>query len=91
MAMSEEQWARAVDDVLEPAWAHERRRGVRRLAFSTVGRIALGLLTMWAVAFGAHLFVGENFPWVYFVVITLLGTTAAALMNMDGSAHLERD
>jgi hypothetical protein len=45
---------------------------------------------MWVVAFRAHLVVHENFPWVYFVVITLMGTTIAAMMSMDGSAPLER-
>ena len=85
MATSEEQLRRAVDEVLDPVWAGERRR----LIYSTVGRIAMGVLTMWVVAFGAHLVVHENFPRVYFVVITLLGTTIAALMNMDGSAPLE--
>jgi len=50
----------------------------------------MGVVTMWVVAFGAHLVVHENFPWVYFGVITLLGTTIAALMNMDGSARLGR-
>ncbi len=91
MATSEEQLARAVDEVLEPVWAHERRRGIRRLAYTTLGRITVGLLTMWVVAMGAHLVVRESFPWVFFGVITFLGTTIAALMNLDGSAHLQRD
>jgi len=91
MDSSEEYLARAADEVIEPAWVRERRRIVRALALSTVGRIAMGLAVMWVVAFGAHLLVHEDFPWVYFVVITLLGTTIAALMNMDGSAHIQRD
>ena len=89
MDTSEEQLRRAVDEVLEPVWAIERRRAIRRLVYVTAGRVAMGVLTMWVVAFGAHLVVHENFPRVYFVVITLLGTTIAALMNMDGSAPLE--
>jgi hypothetical protein len=62
---------------------------MRRSAYSTIGRVAMGVLTMWVVAFGAHLVVHESFPWVFFVVISLLGTTVAALMSMDGSGHLE--
>jgi hypothetical protein len=85
MATSEEHLRRAVDEVLDPVWASERRR----MIYSTVGRVGMGVVTMWVVAFGAHLVVHENFPWVYFGVITLMGTTIAALMNMDGSAHLE--
>jgi hypothetical protein len=46
---------------------------------------------MWVVAIGAHLVVRESFPWVYFGVITFLGTTIAVLMNLDSSAHLQRD
>jgi len=86
MATSEEQLRRAVDEVLDPVLAGERRR----LIYSTVGRVVIGVLTMWVGAFGTHLVVHENFPWVHFGVITLLGTTIAALMNMDGSATLGR-
>ena len=91
MATSEEQLAQAVDDVLEPVWSRERRRRIRRLAYATLGRIAAGVLTMWVVAIVAHLVIHESVPWVSFGVITLLGTTIAALMNLDGSAHLRRD
>jgi len=86
MATSEEELRRAVDEVLDPVWAGERRRRI----YCAVGRVAMGAMTMWLVALGAHLVVHENFPWVYFGVITLMGTTIAALMNMDGSAHLGR-
>jgi hypothetical protein len=85
MSESEDQLARAVDEIFEP----KRRRGVRRAADTMLGRIALGVLTIWVVAYGAHLFVHENFPWIIFVVVTLLGTTLAALMYKDGSQHLE--
>jgi len=88
---SEHDLAKAVDEVLEPAYSKHRHRVVRRLAYTTAGRVALGLVTMWLVAFGAHLLVHEDFPWVYFVVITFIGTTVAALMNMDGSAHIPGD
>ena len=87
----EEHLAREVDEVLDPVWSRERRRGIRRLAYTTLGRIAVGLLTMWVVAIVAHLVVPESFPWGYFAVITVLGTTIAALVNLDSTAHLKRD
>jgi len=87
----EEQLARAVDEVLDPVWPRERRRGIRRLTYTTLGRIAVGLLTMWAVAIVAHLVAPESFPWVYFAVITILGTAIAALVNLGSTAHLQRD
>ena len=46
---------------------------------------------MWVVAIVAHLVVPESFPWGYFAVITVLGTTIAALVNLDSTAHLKRD
>jgi hypothetical protein len=68
MVTSEEHLAQAVDEVLEQAWFREQRRARRRLAYCTLGRIALGLAIFWAVAIVAHLIVGVNIPWVLFGV-----------------------
>ena len=84
MSTSDDELARAVDEIFQP----ERFRGFRRVVDSTLGRIALGVLTMWVAAYGAHVFVHENFPWIMFVVVTLLGTTIAALM---WNTYLEDD
>jgi hypothetical protein len=84
MSASEDELARAVDEIFRP----ERPHGIRRVVGSTLGRIALGVLTMWVAAYAAHLFVHENFPWIMFVVVTLLGTTIAALM---WNTYLEDD
>ncbi len=44
MAVSEELLRRAVDEILEPAWPHERRRAARRLSYQTLTRIMGGFL-----------------------------------------------
>jgi len=90
MAISEEQLRRAVDEVLEPVWPQERRRAVRRLAYSTLRRVAGGALVLWSLGFVVHLIVGAPFPWAYFGFIALLATIVA-LPDPGDRRHLRRD
>ena len=90
MAISEEYLRRAVDEVLEPVWAHERRRTFRRRAYSTVGRVIAGALVLWLVGFVVHLIVGVPFRWVDFGVIALLASIAS-LPELAGHSRLHRD
>ena len=50
MAVSEELLRHAVDEILEPAWPHERRRAARRLSYQTFSRIMGGFLALWGLA-----------------------------------------
>ncbi len=90
MAASEELLRRAVDQVLEPAWPLERRRAARRLGYHVLARIVGGFFVLWGLGITAHLLVGGPFPWMFFGLIALLASTAAALTQCDRS-HLRRD
>ena len=90
MALSEEHLRHAVDQVLEPAWPLERRRAARRLSFHVLARIAGGFLALWGLGITAHLLVGGPFPWMFFGLIALLASAAAAMTQCDRS-HLRRD
>jgi len=80
----------AVDEVLEPAWPRERRRALRRLAGSVLGRLAGGVLAMWALALVVHLVIGPPFPWVAFGLVTLLATAVVAFCDLEDHSHLRR-
>jgi hypothetical protein len=85
MATSEEQVARAVDEVLDPAWPNERRRALRRWSYSTIGRVAVGLVALWV--FGV--IVGMTLPWTFYGVMGLM-MTSAAFCQEEGREHLRR-
>jgi acyl-CoA synthetase (AMP-forming)/AMP-acid ligase II len=86
MATSEEHLGQAVDEVLDPAWPDERRRALRRWSYSTVGRVAAGLLALWA--FG--LIIGLTLPWTFYGFMGLM-MTSAAFSQEEGREHLRRD
>jgi hypothetical protein len=83
MAISEDHIRRAVDEILDPAWARERRRAAWRMSRTTLGRVIPGLLVLWVVAIVAHLVLAVNIPWVFFGVLAFVGTTLAALVDWD--------
>ena len=86
MATSEERLAQAVDEALDPAWPHERRRALRRWSYSTVGRVAAGLLGVWVLAF----IIGMRLPWTFFGCMGSL-MTLAAFSQAEGREHLRRE
>jgi hypothetical protein len=90
MPTPEEHLRRAVDEVLEPAWPRERRRAVRRLAGSMLGRLFGGLLALWTLALLVHLVVGPPFPWAAFGLVTVLATAAVAVCDLEDRSHLRR-
>lgn len=90
MAISEEHLRRAVDEVLEPAWPRERKRAVRRLAGSMLGRFVGGVLALWALALVVRAIVGPPFPVLAFGVTTLLGSAVAVLCDLEDRSHLRR-
>ena len=90
MATSEEQLAQAVDEALEPAWSHERRRAIRRWNLSTVGRVAGGLLALWALGFLMDLTVGLVLPWIFFAFMGSM-MTVLAFSQSEGREHLEKE
>jgi len=90
MAVSEELLRHAVDEILEPAWPHERRRAARRLSYQTLARIMGGFLALWGLGFATHLLVGGSFPWMFFGLIALLASIAAFTTQIDRT-HLHRD
>ncbi len=89
MASSEEHLARAVDEALEPAWPHERRRALRRWNCSTMGRVAAGLLALWSLVFVLHVMVGLTMPWTFY---GFMGTmmTVGAFRQEEGREHLRK-
>ncbi len=90
MAVFEEDLRQAVDNVLEPAWPRERRRALRRLGCSMLGRLAGGLAVLWVLAFLVRLVTGVTVPWVAFGFITFLATVVA-LPEPGDRSHLRRD
>jgi len=90
MAVSEEHLRRAVDEVLEPTWRHERRRVFRRRAYSTGSRVVAGALALWSLGFVIHLVVGVPFRWGYFGIIALLASIAS-LPAVVNRSHLGQE
>ena len=90
MALSEDHIRRAVDEALEPVWAHERSRALRRWAWGTAGRVAVGMLSLAAVGVAVHLAFGRSLPWTFFAVTGAL-MSAAAFSQREGREHLGRD
>ena len=90
MAVSDELLRHAVDSVLEPVWARERRRAAQRLRYATLARIIGGFLALWSLGFATHLIVGGSFPWMFFGVIALLASIAVFTSQSDWS-HLRRN
>jgi len=86
MADSEEHLARAVDEVLDPAWIDERRRALRRWSYSTIGRVAIGMLALWVF----DLLIGMALPWVFFVFMAVL-MTGSAFSQEEGREHLRQE
>ncbi len=86
MATSEEQLAQAVDEALEP----ERRRALRRWSYATLGRVAGGLLGLWALVFAIHILVGLTMPWTFYGFMGAM-MTRAAFGQEEGREHLRRD
>ena len=85
--MSGERIDEAVDEILEPAWARERRRALRRWRLETGVRLIAGLLALWAMCFVLRLVVGLALPWTFFGFMTLL-MAGAAFSQTDGREHL---
>jgi len=77
MPLSDDQLRRAVDEVLDPIWHQEHRRARQHRVTSTVGRMAGGMLVLWALALVVQLVVGVTVPWVAFGFVTLLATVLA--------------
>ncbi len=85
--MSGERIDEAVDEILEPAWARERRRALRRWRLETGVRLIAGLLALWAMCVVLRLVVGLALPWTFFGFMTLL-MAGAAFSQTDGREHL---
>ena len=80
-----------VDQVLEPAARPlKRRRAARRLGYHVLARIVGGFFVLWGLGITADLLVGGPIPWMFFGLIALLASTAAALTQFDRS-HLRRE
>ncbi|HXX89661.1 MAG TPA: hypothetical protein VEI83_05490 [Acidimicrobiales bacterium] len=77
MAAAEEHLRREVDEVLGPVWRRERRHARRRVAWATLGRVALGMAAIWVLSVVVDLVVGVAVPWLAFGVITALATVLA--------------
>jgi hypothetical protein len=77
----------AVDDILEPAWARERRRALRRWTFETAARLAAGLFPLWTFWLVLRLVIGLTMPWAFLGFMTVL-MTGAAFSQRDGREHL---
>ena len=90
MPVSEEHLRRAVDDVLEPVWQRERHRSIRRLACSTLGRVAGFLMALWVLALVERLLVGTGVPWAFFGFMTVLAAVCA-VPDVRERAHLRRE
>jgi hypothetical protein len=90
MASSEEHLRHAVDEILEPAWPRERRRALRRVARSMLGRFAGGVLALWTLALVVHVIVGPPFPLLAFGLTTLLATAVVVLCDLEDRSHLRR-
>jgi hypothetical protein len=90
MATSEEHVAQAVDEVLDPAWPDERRRALWRWSYATIGRVAAGLLGLWALGFVMHLMVGLTLPWVFYGFMAVM-MIMAAFSQEEGREHLRRE
>lgn len=80
---------RAVDEVLDPAWPVERRRAIRRMVASTVGRWAGGMAAITVLDLLLYVVVGVTLPPAFFVVVGLLAAVGA-LPDVDDRAHLSR-
>ena len=89
MATSEDHLAQAVDEVLDPAWPDERRRALRRWSYATIGRVAGGLLGLWALGFVLGLVAGLTLPWTFFAFMGVM-MTGAAFSQDEGREHLHR-
>jgi len=90
MSVSEDDLRRAVDDVLEPAWPQEHQRARRRWIASTLGRIAIGILGFYGMAFMLFILFGFAFPWTFYVFVGGM-TTAAGLSEARDPDHLRKD
>ncbi len=77
----------AVDDILEGAWARERRRALRRWRFETALRLAAGLMALGTMCLVLRLVVGLTLPWAFFGFMTVL-MAGAAFSQTDGREHL---
>ena len=69
MSLSDEDLREAVDEVLEAAWPHERRRARTRWNRGTLGRIAGGLVVLVALPLTLQLTAGFSLPWVFYAFI----------------------
>ncbi len=86
MPVAEDDLGRAVEQVLGPAWPHERRRASRRFLRSTLLRAGGGALGFWSLAGGLRV-MGMPIPWVLYPGIAAL-TVAAALLEARDPDHL---
>jgi hypothetical protein len=78
----------ATERILESAWPGERRRALGRMAASTVGRVAVFLLALGALAAAVRLTVGVDVPWVFFAFMG--GLALAAAVHDSDRDHLRR-
>ena len=87
MALSEDHLRRAVDETLEPAWPHERRRALQRWAWSTAGRVAVGLVALSSLGLALRVMFGMTLPWVFYGFMGAL-MAALAFAQSEGREHL---
>ena len=87
MASSERDVRRAVDEALDRAWAHERRRALQRWRLSTAARVAFGLLVLLVLDLVMRLMFDMTLPWAFFGIMgTLMATLAFS--QTEGREHL---
>lgn len=89
MTASDADLRRAVDEVLEPAWATERRRATRRLVASCAGRWAGGMVAATGLALVLGAATGAALPPAFFVVVGLLAAIGA-MPDAEERSHLSR-
>ena len=84
MALSDDQLRQAVDEVLDPVWADEKRER-RRLIRSTLARVFNAMLILWLFGLLVHWVVGVTIPWVAFAFVTVLVSCCAFYEAVHGS------
>jgi hypothetical protein len=89
MPMTEEELGRTVDEVLEAAWARERRRATRRAAWSDAGRLAAGLGALVGLGLVMRLLFGVVVPWTCFAFVGVL-CVLAVVHAAGNQPHLRR-
>lgn len=89
MTVSDEELRQRVDAVLEPAWAHERRRALWRTAGGSALRWAIGMAAIAVLALSMRFAFGMVLPWFFFLGIGLLAGIAV-LPDPGDQGHLRK-